>query len=365
MLQAIADHPVRLNNALQARTGLVLIEIMRSYFTGTPDQLDAAWAELSQILDESATLGNYPVEQLSKLVHEIGEYIDSPAFDLLYEKIVDAVRQRQSEGKAGEAYTERGGQKLQQGKPYDAIQWFGRAEELLIKEEYRGELIMALAGSSYAYERVGLLWAARNKILAAVERSLAVFLEEGEMIPPALLAFQRLAWIELQLGRIPHVLEAMTLASFAASHLKLSDERQARYGEEVAMQEAVLGIHLLNIPFEALPTVSRLPDTLERLGLRNARLALLFALGQEKTLRDEEYLQAHESMADVQTFFEEWQDQPAAQDIPSHPVLVNGPMSLLRSTILGSELVMETPNDPTSFGLAESLLARGLSRHQH
>jgi hypothetical protein len=31
-------------------------------------------------------------------------------------------------------------------------------------------------------------------------------------------------------------------------------------------------------------------------------------------------------------------------------------MSRLRSTILGSELVIETPNDPTSFGVVESLL---------
>lgn len=157
MLQAIADDPARLNNALQARTGLALIKITRAYQGCTTDQQDAIWAEISQIVDESAALGMYPVERLSDLVHEIGQHIDSPAFDALYEKIVDAVRDRRSEGEAGQAYCERGMQKLQQGKPYEAIQWFGRAEELLVKEEYRAELVMALAGSSYAYERVGLL----------------------------------------------------------------------------------------------------------------------------------------------------------------------------------------------------------------
>jgi hypothetical protein len=203
---------------------------------------------------------------------------------------------------------------------------------------------------------VGLLWAARNKILVAVERSLAVLVEDGEMIPPALLALRRLAWIELQLGRIPQVLQAMTLAQFAALHLKLSEDRMAAHVEEVRAQEVVLAIHLLNIPFATLPAASRLPDALERLGLTNARLALLFVLGQEKAIRDEGHFFARKGLEEMQALFERLHGQPAAKDIPPHPVLVTGATSLLKSTILGSEIVVETPNDPTSFGIAESLL---------
>lgn len=356
MLEAIAADPARLNNALQARTGLALMRIAQAGQIGRADQMESGWGELSQIVDESAGLGAYPLERLSNIVTELGEHVDSPAFDTLYEKVVDAIRHRRSDGEAGEAYAERGVQKLQQGKPYEAIQWLGRAEELLIKEEYRAELVMALIASSYAYERVGLLWAARNNALAAVERTLAVFHEEGEVIRPALLALQRLVWIELQLGRIPHVLSAMALGSFVASHLKLSEDRQKAYGEERQMQGAVLGIHFLNLPFEALSGVARLPDALERLGLINARMALLFALGQEHALRKEGYIPAEEDPNAVQTFFERWQDQSAANDIPHQPVLVDGTTSLLKSTILGSELVVETVNNAVSFGVAESLL---------
>ena len=118
MLEAIAADPARLNNALQARTGLTLMRITQAaYQTGRTDQLEAGWRELSQIVDESAVLGAYPLERLSDIVIELGENIDSPAFDALYEKVVDAVRQRRSDGEAGEAYTERGMQKLQQEKP--------------------------------------------------------------------------------------------------------------------------------------------------------------------------------------------------------------------------------------------------------
>lgn len=356
MLEAIAADPARLNNALQARTGLMLMKITLACQAGRSDQLESGWRELSQIVDESAALGAYPLERLSDIVSELGDHVDSPAFDSLYEKVVNAIQQRHSDGEAGEAYTERGVQKLQQGKPYEAIQWLGRAEDLLIKEEYRAELVMALIASSYAYERVGLLWAARNKALAAAERTLAVFHEQGEVIRPALLALQRLVWIELQLGRIPHVLSAMTLASFVASHLMLSEDRQKTYSEERQLQEGVLGIHFLNLPFEALPGVARLPDALERLGLINARMALLFALGQEQALRKEGYIPVAEDSNAVQTFFELWRDQPAAKDIPPEPVLVDSATSLLKSTILGSELAVQTPSNAISFSVAESLL---------
>ena len=245
---------------------------------------------------------------------------------------------------------------MQQEKPYEAIRWFGRAEELLIKEEYQTDLVIALLGSSNAYERVGLLWAARNKALAAVERTLAMFNEQGTMPPQALIAIKRLVWIELQLGRIPQILITMTFESFILSHLHLSEEQQKTYDEELEMQEGVLGIHLLNLPFEALSSVTRLPDALERLGLVPARMALLFALGHDQGLRNEGYIPASEDSDAVQTFFELWQDQPAAEDIPPQPELADGTTCFLKATILGSELVVETPNSAISVSIAESLL---------
>ena len=356
MLEPIAADPLRLNNALQARTSLVFMRIMQTAQAGQSDQLESCWSDLEQIVDESAALGAYPVERLSDLVAVLGESIDSPTFDALYEKLADVIRQRRSDGAAGEMYYRRAFQKLQQEKPYEAIRWFGRAEELLIKDEYQADLVIALLGSSHAYERVGLLWAARNKALAAAERTLAAFREQGTIPPQALIAMKRLVWIELQLGRIPQILTTMTFASLISSHLHLSEEPQKTYAEEWEIQEGVFGIHLLNLPFEALSSVTRLPDTLERLGLTLARMALLFALGHEQSLRDEEYIPASEDSDAVQTFFESWQDQPVAQDIPPQPELADGPTCFLRAIILGSELVVETPNNIISVSIAESLL---------
>jgi hypothetical protein len=58
LLQPIASDPARLNNALQGRTSLALIKINQSYQLGTADDLEGVWADLSQIMDESAALGS-------------------------------------------------------------------------------------------------------------------------------------------------------------------------------------------------------------------------------------------------------------------------------------------------------------------
>lgn len=356
MLSAIVSDASRPNNALQARTSISLMRATDAVRTENRDALDTIWADLAKIVDESSTMGQYPVETLANIVHELGTLTESAAFDALCEKVIDATRQRRSDGAAGIAYRDRGLQKLNHDLPYEAIRWIGRAEELLLKDEYQGDLVLTLVAGSFAYERAGLLWAARNKILVAAERSLHAFARSGEMPLSALRTLQRLAWIELQLGRIPQVLQAMSWAGFVSTQLKMSEVLQAAYAEEVQMQEGVLGIHFLNLPLDMLPYVEQLPDALDRLGLSNARLALLFVLGHEKRIKTEGYFAPEKSAEELQQFFETWQDLPAASDIPSSPTLNVGPRTPLRSVILGAHFVVDTPTDPTLLGVAESLL---------
>lgn len=357
MLEKLATDSTRPNNAHQARTGLIMMRTTQAYRAGRYDEVEDGLRELDEVVDKSEGLGAYSVEHLYRLVMELGESIDGPEFDALYEKMADAMSVRRSEGESGMAYAKRAQQKMGLEKPYEAIHWFGRAEELLIKKEFRTKLVMTLVGISRAFESVGLLWAARNKALAASDLTLAVFAEEGQMIPAALIALNQLAWIELKLGRIPHILGALTLIDSVVSLLNLSEDQQKAYSEERQIQDGVLGFHFLNLPLKALSGITRLPSTLQRLGLDYARMSLLFALGHEQVLREEEYIPVDEDAESVQTFFEQWQDQPAAKEISSQPVLVDGKTSMLKSTILGSELVVETPNNETSFGVAESLLS--------
>jgi hypothetical protein len=183
ILEPLAQESARPNNALEAQTYLAMIHMHSVMHTDTDEDLTACWRDFGRILDASKPLGTYPVEMLESVLGELGAVVDSPEFDALYENLVEVIRQRRSDGSAGEAHLKRAFQKLELDNPYEAIRWFGRAEELLIKREYQDELIEALLGSSQAYGTVGLLWAARNRALAALVHTLQDFRQDGRIEP--------------------------------------------------------------------------------------------------------------------------------------------------------------------------------------
>ena len=352
----MASDITRPNRALEARTNIILMKTTQAYYEGDEHQVEAGWMALSELVDQCVASPTYPLEKLFGIVSQLGELLDSPALDDLFDKLVGAIRHRRSDGEAGEAYTRRGIQKFRQDKPYQSIIWFGKAEELLLKEEYRVELIMTLVGSAHAYERVGLLWAARSKILVAADRALSSFHESGTVTHAMLRTLERLIWIELQLGRIPHVLNCLVFSRALASHLVLSEDEKVEYDEIVNTQDLILGIHMLNTPIDLLSKLAQLPDTLEQLGLANARLALLYALGHEEFLRGEGSIPADEDSRAMAAVFERWHDQPAREDISQTPSFSHDSTCFHVSTVLGIRVVVSTPNNATSVSVAESLL---------
>lgn len=357
-LELLEADVARANNALFARmlrTFARLTDLIRARDLSA---VGAIWTDLEAIAQESKQLGQFPFESLSSMVHGMSEMFDCPGFDSLYEAVVDIERQRISDSKAGESFKARGLQKLKNGKPYEAIRWIGRAEELFIKEEYQRELILTLAAGSYAYKEAGLLWAARNKLLVAIERAFRMLSTEGELPLIAYRLLRHLAWIELQLGRVPQILQSLVWARYCATLVKFEedDEGDDRILEEATSMQAVFGMHFLNVPFNRLSALEQLPDTLQSLGLDFPRTALLYALGHEKRVNEEAFPNEPQTPAELHCFFEKWQDQPARKDMPTEPALNEGPRTTLRSVILGAEFVIDCPNDFVSVGVAESLL---------
>lgn len=355
-LKTLEADEARPNNALFARMLRSFVSLTDAMYEGRQQGLSAAWADLKEIAEASKPLGQFPFESLSGMVHEMSDLFDTPEFDSLYELVVDVQRQRVSDGEAGESFRSRGRQKLRNEKPYEAIRWLGRAEELFVKEEYQRQLILTLLDSSYAYESAGLLWAARNRLVVAIERAFRMFLTEGEMAGIAHHCLRRLTWVEMQLGRVPQILQAIVWTRFCEGLLASTGRTEAQSEQEALLLQAVLSIHFLNIPFPRISAIEQLPDALARLDLEMPRLAVLYALGHEKRVNEEGFAESPKSPTDMLEFFERLQDQPAREDLPSEPSLNEGPRALVRSIILGAEFVVDCPNDVASIGVAESLL---------
>ncbi|AYH44447.1 hypothetical protein [Azoarcus sp. DN11] len=355
-LKALEGDEARPNNALFARMLRTFVNLTDAMYGRDSQALSTAWADLKEIAEASKQLGQFPFSSLFGMVREMSELFDTPEFDSLYELVVDVQRQRVSDGEAGESFRSRGRQKMRNEKPYEAIRWLGRAEELFVKEEYQRQLILTLLDGSYAYERVGLLWAARNKLIVAIERAVRMFQTVGEMPGLAHHCLRRLTWIEMQLGRIPQVLQAIVWARFCEGLLTSTGRSEAQSDQETMLLQAVLSIHFLNVPFSRISALEQLPDALARLDLDMPRLAVLYALGHEKRVNEEGFAESPKNTKEMLELFERWQDQPAREDLPNEPSLNEGPRALVRSIILGAEFAVDCPNDAASIGVAESLL---------
>jgi hypothetical protein len=355
-LQRLTSDPKHPINALKARTSLALMDL---HWVGLkePDRLDEALTELKDILVASEGIGTYPIEPLATIIQELGEQVTaSTAYDSLFEYLIDLLGRRSSDAQAGLYLLERGIQLLNTKRYYEAIRLLGRAQEKLAMEEHRREWIVALAGCGFAYQDAGLLWAARTNFLAAANLAFSKFTETGTLPAKALHCLVELVSIELQLGRIPCVLAWMECASFTAHHLLLEGEAEDKYLNQRRMQDMVLGILLLRVDFWELKWLQFLPFVLEQLQLDASWTGLLYALGYEDRLREEKVIPAGQDKDQVLDFFSKWLAQPAAEDVPLHPELLNGRTVNLRSKIIGCDIVIQSGTELSSLYLSETLL---------
>ncbi|PLK22350.1 hypothetical protein C0V72_15400 [Porphyrobacter sp. TH134] len=356
ILQPLAADTARPNNALEAKTYLVLIDVHEAMIDEAQNGLDDCWRALGDILDASKPLGAYPVELLESVVSEFGSVIDSPEFDEVYTKLTEVIAQRRSDGAAGQAHIKRAFQKLELENPYEAIRWLGRAEELLLKREYRDELTQALLGSSGAYSVVGLRWAARNRALAALDHTMHEFRESGIVEWSAWIAAKQLVWSELRLGRAPQALAALILAKMIMSASAPSDELRAEADEDLISIEVAFGLSLLNLKPEQLGSITKLHDIFEEYDLVIAGMATLFSLGQRQALRTEGYCPAEQTDQDIEDFLNHWIAVPGADQMPDHTILMDRDTVEFRSVVLGCSILLTSNSDPVSVGIAESIL---------
>lgn len=354
-LERVASDRQRPNNALEARTSKILMDLAEATAKRMP--LDPVLKSLNDVLIASKHLAEFPVKPITKIIRELGKYLpDNAEYDKLFELVVGLTEHRASEGEAGRVLLQRGYQKLRAGKKYDVIRLLGRAQQKLAMHEYRAEGVTALAGCGLAYESAGLLWAARANMLVAANQTLTEYWKHGRIVPQALTCLQRLVWLELQLGRVPHALTWIDLASLIAHHLVLEGNRKESFINQREAQDDVLSLLLLKTDFWELKRLDFLPPILETFGLYHSWVTLLYALGHEDYLRLRGVIPENESPESIRALFLKRLTQPASNDLPDQPELQFSEKVTLRSFVLGCEVTVQAANSPASTSLAETIL---------
>jgi hypothetical protein len=354
-LSKLAGNTQRPNNAHQARTNILLIDLTEALEKGK--DIDVVLSNLKDVLKESEGLTDYKITSVTRIIQELGELLaDNPKYDDLLEVVIEITEQRTSEGEAGKVLLTRGYQKIHAGKRYDAIKLLGRAQQKLAMEEYKSEWVKAAAACGVAYEGIGLLWGARSNILMAANESFSEYFKHGTLLPQTLLFVQKLLWIELQLGRIPHVLAWMEFAALLANKLLLDEEQKKKIKDEREIQDLTLGILILKADIADLKLLDFLPSRLDEAGLINSWMALLYALGYEDYLRSEKVIPESQNSEEVRDMFFRWRNQPVNNEISDQPELLSAKKIKLYSYVLGCEVLVEVSTNLTSMYLAETIL---------
>jgi hypothetical protein len=338
-------------SALWARTQLVLMDLIE--FAGKRDTLPSVISNIKTIFSEADGHLDYPAEPVIQIVRELGRLLgNEEAFDELFEIVIQFQSKRSSDAEQGSLRLERGFQKLQSGKPYEAIEQFSKAQNLLVQDEHKGEFIQAIVGAALGYEAAGLLWAARANLVYALERVLYEFHKTEQIAPQALSLLRKLIWVELQLGRALCVLIWVDWLNVLSNSVVLYGSGRDSLEEEFRMIDAVFSILILRTRFSDWPSLDHMAALLEKNRLLMSRGAVLFALGYEDAFRSE-----YKDDGDLDDMFSKWLVQPAAADLPAEAEWHIGRLVTMHTVIIGCEIELVSENKTTSILLCEAILA--------
>lgn len=321
-LKSIAVDSERPNNALEARTSLLVIQVNQMLLQKDLQGLGSLWSQFSQVVKQAKGLGEFSAERLTSLVDVFGGIAGSnPDYAQLVDDVAAFVSERTGEAQGALVLLKRA-QQLDFEDNFEMIRLLGKAARQLTKKEYADSLIDALQLLSLAYRSAGMLWAARAACIFAIA-SMAIEAEEDSNLPASIVpTVMMLAWIAVELRHLPDALEAIQLVRGCAAGLPLDDASKERVAKRLMEFDLILGSQILNFVPGELEQVAQLPDILEKLGLYQSRNSLLYALGHEAVLREEGAILDEDTPERVAEMFTLLASQPSSNNLHG-PVILN------------------------------------------
>jgi hypothetical protein len=354
-LRLLGHDTSRPNNSVQAKYTLAILDAHIALAARDLATLDLVWKSLISIIAEGETLLSLPLERMVASLEAMGDFVpSSDAYEALLDSFLPLLERRRSNAAAGQALMRRGMQKLRTKHYEDAVRLLGRAELKLAKEEHIEAFVQVMMGIANAYLSLGLPWAARTKLLMAVDRSFAIMKDEGDIPPSLLRSLHDLTWVEVQLGRLPQSLATWRHFRTMSAQFEMEPSDRDDLDRDFHVLARLLGHMLLNGSLDQLSALTRLPDALRKLDLDAAAMLLLWGLGQEDLVRDR-YLAPDDRDEDLQTLFYEDLSHPGVKSLPNRIIIGDEQTLTLSARALGCELRFTLPNDGAAIRVAEAV----------
>jgi hypothetical protein len=354
-LAALSEDTERPNNALEARTSWLTIEINRAMLAQAPEVLAALWPKFADVLTQAEGLGEFDASRLSQLIERFGEVAgDDRGYRDLLDQLADFTAKRTGESE-GALILLRRARQISLEQNMEMIRLLGRAARLLSKKEHAQEQVSALAELAVAYKSAGLGWAARASAMSAAA-TMFIDANDGSELPASVFPIlMNVAWMALSLKYLPDVLDAIQVACGCLTALPFDDESAERANKQLESFDMVLACQLVSLTEPELAQLTSVPDVLRGLGLHHSWSALMYRLGYEDHLRAEGWIPQSESPDDVAALFAKMAGQPTGVARWRPAVFNAGQTQVCATTVLGVRVdIVHEPTD-TAIIVAEAI----------
>ena len=354
-LEFLAGQKDRPNNALEARTTSLMLEITSLAFDRR-DEISPFWQEVEAILEAASGLAEYDAERLSQLIEEVGPLAgNDPAYGELVDKLAAFMGKRVGEGESGRILLRRARRLDTNADRLEIIRLLGRATHQLTKREYAEELIEASYMLAVAYRGTGTLWAARAAALFAVASIIADSEHDSHPSVTLVPALMLLIWIDIELRLLPEALDAIRMVNGCRKLLPLDDASKVRVDERLKEFDGVLTCQFLNSSADDFEVMAGLPTVLERLGLPMSCGALLYALGYAERLGERQ--PEEEPEGGLEGMFARAANQPAG-DLGGRPLVTGSPQPhSIETRVIGMRVAVHLSGSDTALLAGQTLLA--------
>lgn len=356
-LVAMTRDEHRPNHRLEARTSLAVVRLGRYFAECRLDELPGVWSELGSILDEASGLAEFDADRLVRLVEVVALPAGrDPTYRAVAERLADFVAKRTSDAQ-GALILLRQALNLDDDEQCERIRLLGRAAVRLAKREHAEQLIEAHQHLAIAYRGTDLLWAARSSILMAAA-GLAAEGEESSELPVGFVPTVKIwAWIALQLRLVPELLLAVRLLRMSSGTLPLDEDSKDRVAEGLQEIDVAFGSNILNMDDNELRSLSALPDELVAAGMPMSRIALLYALGYEDTLREDGSIPDEMAERGAGEFFALMKAQPVSNQLFGRLILNAPTGQVIETCICGLTVEVAAPGDDAGTVTAQAIVA--------
>jgi hypothetical protein len=350
-LTKLAADITRPNAALFAKTLLVGWRFKESL--GNKEELSNVLDEYLECFRQSHSLATYPLLRFVEAIEDVGKiFCTLPSYERFQNEVQELVSKRCGAREAGLRQLNYGIQLLESGLTREALVQLSKARSNLAREETLLESGRASLALGAAYHSLHHLWAARVCYLVAAQ--IALYSIETMRANPrrGFFCVCRLAWIELQLGRLAPFLAWRNFSQGLINQMHLVGQDTTDANEELERQDGCLGCFFVKLTNNDAAEFRDLAPTLKDMGLLAARIGLLYSLGEKETLKQEFSLSAEE----LEKLIESWREQPAFSQLSGSLVGETRTNCVYETTLLGIRYRIRCKNDSGPLIYSESIL---------